>query len=66
MPHEDLSWIVILNGGIQLTGLVVILALGIQGYRELRRLGRATAGLVNQESEKTRARLDELFGSSSR
>lgn len=56
----DLSTIVIVNWVIQLTGLVVLVALFIHGYRELHRLGRATAGLVYQENEKTRERIDEI------
>lgn len=62
MSLEGLSWIVIANGIIQLTGLVVIIAIAVRGDRDLARLSRGVAGLVYQESEKTRARLDELLG----
>ena len=61
-----LSWIVIANGVVQLTGLIVILVIGVRGHRELVRLSRGIAGLVYQESEKTRALLDELLGPASR
>ena len=62
MTHEGISWLVILGSSIQLTGLAVILAIGFRWYRELVRLGRVTGAFINQESEKTRARMDELFG----
>ena len=55
MTLQDLSWIVIANGLVQLGGLVAILVISIRHYRELVRLDRAIAGLVYQESEKTRA-----------
>ena len=61
MTLQDLSWVVILNGVVQLAGLLVILVIGIRHYRELVRLDRAIAGLVYQESEKTRAYLDQFF-----
>jgi len=63
---DGLSWIVIANGLVQLAGLVVIVVLGVRGHRELVRMVRSVAGLVYQESEKTRARLDEVFGRGSR
>jgi hypothetical protein len=66
VTHEELSWIVIANSVVQLAGLVVIIALAIRGFRESARLSRAIAGLLSQESEKTRARLDELLGPQSR
>ena len=66
MTHEDLSWLVILNGAIQLSGLAVILTIGFRWYRELVRLHRVTGALIAQESDKMRARLDELFGPHSR
>ena len=62
MTFQDLSWIVIANGLVQLGGLVAILVISIRHYRELVRLDRAIAGLVYQESEKTRAYLDQFFG----
>ena len=61
MTLQDLSWVVIVNGLVQLGGLVVILVIGIRHYRELVRLDRAIAGLVYQESETTRAYLDQFF-----
>ena len=63
---EDLSWIVIANGLVQLSGLVLMIVITIRGQREIVRMTRAVAGLVYQESERTRARLDELFGSGPR
>ena len=62
MTLEGLTWVVALNGLIQLSGLVVI----IRYERQLARMTRAVAGLVYQESDKTRTRLDELFGRDSR
>ena len=61
MTFQDLSWIVIANGLVQLGGLVAILVISIRHHRELVR-DRAIAGLVYQESEKTRAYLDQFFG----
>lgn len=66
MTHEDLPWLIILNGAIQLTGLAVILTIGFRWYRELVRLGRVTGAMIAQESEKMRARLDQIFGPHSR
>ena len=63
---EDPSWIVIANGLVQLSGLVLMIVITIRGQREIVRMTRAVAGLVYQENEKIRARLDELFGSGSR
>ena len=62
MTLDGLTWIVMVNGLIQLSGLVVMISLMIKGHREMTRMTRAVAGLVYQESDKTRARLDELFG----
>jgi hypothetical protein len=69
MTLEGVTWIVVVNGLVQLAGFVVIIALGVQGHREHReflRMNRALAGLMYPESEKTGARLDELFGQRSR
>ena len=69
MTLEGLSWIVIANGLVQLAGLVAIIVMAVQAHREhgeIMRLSRGVAGLVYQENEKIRARLDELFGSGSR
>jgi hypothetical protein len=62
MTLEGLSWIVITNGLVQLAGLILM----IRNHREIVRMTRGLAGLVYQESEKTRARLDELLGPASR
>ena len=67
----DLSMIVIVNGAIQLTGLVIMITITLRGSRdmrrghdELKRLDIVIGGLVCQEDEKTRAlikaRFDEL------
>jgi hypothetical protein len=69
MLLENLTWIVIANGLVQLAGLIVIVRyhiVSLREHREIVRLIRGTAGLVYQESEGTRARLDELFGPGSR
>ena len=57
MTLEGLTWIVVVNGLVQLAGFIVM----IRNHREIVRMTRGVAGLVYQESEKTRARLDELF-----
>ena len=62
MTLDGLTWIVVANGLIQLSGLVLMITLMIKGHREMTRMTRAVAGLVYQESDKTRTRLDELFG----
>jgi hypothetical protein len=62
MTLEGLSWIVITNGLVQLAGLILM----IRNHREIVRMTRGLAGLVYQESERTRARLDELLGPASR
>jgi hypothetical protein len=62
---EGLTWIVVANGLVQLAGLIVIIRyhiVSLREHREIMRLIRGTAGLVYQEDEKTRTRLDELFG----
>ena len=69
MTLESLTWIVVTNGLVQLAGLIVLVRYHIaiiRDHREMVRLIRGTAGLVYQENEKTRARLDELFGGGSR
>jgi hypothetical protein len=62
MTLDALTWIVGVNGLVQLGGLVVM----IRNHREIVRMTRGLVGLVHQESEKTRARLDEVLGSRSR
>jgi hypothetical protein len=66
MMLEGLSWIVIANGLVQLAGLIIMLMIMVRNHREIVRMTRGLAGLVYQESEKTRARLDELLGPASR
>ena len=66
MTLEGLAWIVIVNGLVQLAGLIVMLVMMIRGHREIVRMTGGVAGLVYQESEKTRTRLDELLGHHSR
>ncbi|MGH7326567.1 MAG: hypothetical protein ACREJ9_18250 [Candidatus Rokuibacteriota bacterium] len=61
MTLDGLSWIVIVNGLVQLSGLLLLGIILVRGHREMVRISRAVAGLVYQESEKTRARIDELF-----
>jgi len=66
MTLESLTWIVVVNGLVQLAGLLVIVTVSVRNHREIVRMMRGVAGLVCQESEKTWARLDELFGPGSR
>ena len=66
MTLESLTWIVVVNGLVQLAGLLVIVTVSVRNHREIVRMMRGVAGLVYQESEKTRARLDELLGPGSR
>lgn len=60
MTLQDLSWIVVVNGLAQLTGLVLLGAILIRGQREIARIARAVGAMVYQEEEKTRTRLEEL------
>jgi hypothetical protein len=62
MTLEGLTWIVLVNGLVQLAGFMVM----VRNHREIVRMTRSVAGLTYQESEKTRARLDELLGPDSR
>jgi hypothetical protein len=62
MTLEGLTWIVVVNGLVQLAGFIVM----IRDHRGIVRMARGLAGLVDQESEKTRARLDELLGPDAR
>ena len=71
----DLSMIVIVNGAIQLTGLLILIAIAVKGFRdmqhgqaelahghaELKRLDIVIGGLVYQEDEKTRALITARF-----
>jgi hypothetical protein len=59
---EGLAWIVLANGVLQIAGLALLGLVVVRSRRDLDRLIRAVAGLVYQESEKTRARIDEVFG----
>jgi hypothetical protein len=61
MIVDSLSWIVIVNGLVQLSGLLLLGIFLVRGHREVVRMSRAVAGLVYQESEKTRAHLDEAL-----
>lgn len=56
MTLEGLTWIVVVNGLVQLAGLVILLL----GQRDIARMLRVVAALVYQEEDKTRARLEEL------
>lgn len=73
MTLDGLSWIVIANGLVQLAGLVVMIVIAVHGIRkterehlEIMRLSRSVAGLTYQETEKIRAKLDELLGAGPR
>lgn len=66
MTLDGLSWIVIANGLAQLAGLITMMIMMIRNHREMVRMTRGLAGLVYQESDQTRARLDELLGPASR
>lgn len=57
MPTDSLPWLIVLNGAVQLAGLVLLALITIRGHRELARIGRAIAGHVIQEEEKTRAEI---------
>jgi hypothetical protein len=59
---ENLSWIVVVNGLVQLSGLLLLGVFLVRGHREMIRMTRAVAGLVYQENERTRARIDEALG----
>ena len=56
MTLEGLGWIVVVNGVVQLVGLILL----VLGQRDIARMTRAVAGLVYQEEEKTRTLLSEL------
>lgn len=60
MTLEGLTWIVVVNGVVQLAGLVILGVYLHRGHREILRMTRAVAGLVYQEEEKTRTRLEDL------
>jgi hypothetical protein len=66
MTLEGLTWIVVVNGLVQLAGLMVGVVVLIRNHRQIMRMARDLTGLVHQENEKTRARLDELFHPESR
>ncbi|MBI4611911.1 MAG: hypothetical protein HY726_23210 [Candidatus Rokubacteria bacterium] len=64
MTLDGLTWIVVVNGLVQLAGLITLVILAVRGLRaagEISRMTRAVAGLVIQEEEKTRALLKELL-----
>jgi hypothetical protein len=66
MTLKNLGWIVIANGLVQLAGLLLLGVFLVRGHREVVRMTRAVAGLVYQESERTRARIDEVLRHPSR
>jgi hypothetical protein len=66
MTSEGLTWIVVVNGVVQLAGLILLAFVLVRGHREIARITRAVAGLVYQENEKTRARIEEALGRLSR
>ena len=61
MTFEGLTWIVVVNGAVQLAGLVFLGVFLSRGLQEITRMTRAMAGLVYQEEEKTRALLQDLL-----
>lgn len=61
MTLEGLTWIVVVNGLVQIAGLVLLGVFLIRSQRELVRLVRAVAGLVYQEEQKTRILLKDLL-----
>ncbi len=56
--HWALAALMVIAIGVPAVSLVILGRM----VREAIRIGRAVAGLVYQEEEKTRARLDELLG----
>jgi len=61
MTLEGLTWIVVVNGLVQLAGLVLLGIFLGRGQREIARMTRAVAGLVYQEEEKTRTLIKDLL-----
>lgn len=61
MTLGGLTLIVVLNGVVQLAGLVLLGVFLIRGQQDIARMTRAVAGLVYQEEEKTRTLLKELL-----
>jgi ABC-type phosphate transport system auxiliary subunit len=59
---EGLAWIILVNGVLEVAGLALVGVVVVRSRRGLDRFIRAVAGLVYQESEKTRARIDEGLG----
>lgn len=57
MTLDGLGWIVVVNGIVQLVGLIVL----VLGQRDIARITRAVAGLVYQEGQKTRTLLSEML-----
>jgi hypothetical protein len=58
---EGLAAIVLANALLELAGLAILGLTVVRSRRDLHRVIRAVAGLVYQESEKTRARMDEVL-----
>jgi len=57
MTLEGLAWIVVVNGVVQLAGVVILILV----QREIVRRVRPLAGFIYQEEQKTRALLNELL-----
>ncbi len=55
MPPDSLARLIVLNGTVQLVGLVLLALITIRAHRELARISRAIAGLVIREEQNTRA-----------
>lgn len=61
MTLEGLTWIVVVNGLVQLAGLVLLGVFLIRSQRELVRLFKVVGNLVYQEEKKTRTLLKDLL-----
>jgi len=57
MTLEGLAWIVVVNGVVQLAGLVIL----ILGQREIARRVRPLASFIYQEEKKTRILLNDFL-----
>lgn len=69
MTHEGLAALFVVGAVVHLAvlGFAIWAVIDVgRMTREVVRMTRAVAGLVYQEEEKTRARLDELFGRGAR
>ena len=61
MTLEGLTWIVVVNGLVQLAGLVLLGVFLIRSQRELVRLFKVVGNFVYQEEKKTRTLLKDLL-----